>query len=508
MAGDRAGMITQDLPDTVTGRGLASGSAGSRFLGLATPAKKAAPKPVAIAPAKPAAPVLTPAQKFGLAPAPAASRPPAVAGTGPFGGTGDGSRNNFSPQPLRPAPAPTPQPHPAPAPTPKPTPAPQPSGGGLEAGTPPPSSNPPPGQSAKVGSGAYIPPPMQTTKVAGQGDVYSWNFPTASATPQPAPSPTPPPAAGGGGGPGPQMPTQGQQNAIGGIGSLNPQQKANLAKGLNLPTVTADNPWVQQGFLQAGSQPITPSILRQNGYQPYGYGPRDSRAAGGGIMTAPGGPSNTFMERGVVKDSEGAFHHSGLVHSSVAGRTDRLPVSVPAGAYVIPADVVSGLGEGNTLAGAKVLDRMMHSGPFGTTPMAGRSGGHSIPGYPAGPEKAMGGEVDGSPNLSGQLTMPPMAMPNGIPGQIPGGLAPPMAGAPQPPQHQGMSGMKRGGNADDTGETVPIIIAGGEYVVHPDSVKMVGKGDLTRGHDHLDAFVKNVRSATASKMQKLPGPKK
>lgn len=51
------------------------------------------------------------------------------------------------------------------------------------------------------------------------------------------------------------------------------------------------------------------------------------------------------------------FDH-GLLKSSGHGRTDTLPANVPAGAYVIPADVVSGLGQGNTLAGAKVLDRI------------------------------------------------------------------------------------------------------------------------------------------------------
>lgn len=379
------------------------------------------------------------------------------------------------PAPVTPQPAPTPS-QPSPAPVVAPNPA-------VPGGSP--------STQAPVGSGAFIPPPMQTTPGApGQGDVYSWNFPTHSANPTPEPTAPAAPTGDQGGGLA-AGPTMGQQNAIGSFGSLNPAQRAALGKGLNLPKIDPNNPFVQSGNVSADAQPITPWILRNMGLLT-GAPAEGGRAAGGGVMSEPGGPSNASMEKGVVKDAESTFHHSGLVHSTVAGRTDRLPVSVPAGAYVIPADVVSGLGEGNTLAGAKVLDRMMHSGPFGTTPMTSR-GPDRMPGYPpAGPEKAMGGEVDGAPNLSGQLTMPPMPMPQ-APGIIPGGIAPPMA---------------RGGNADDTGETVPIIIAGGEYVVHPDSVKMVGKGDLTKGHDHLDTFVKNVRSATAKKMQSLPGPKK
>lgn len=48
----------------------------------------------------------------------------------------------------------------------------------------------------------------------------------------------------------------------------------------------------------------------------------------------------------------------GLIDGDTPGRADRRPFQVPSGAYVIPADIVSGLGEGNTMAGAKHLDEM------------------------------------------------------------------------------------------------------------------------------------------------------
>jgi hypothetical protein len=48
--------------------------------------------------------------------------------------------------------------------------------------------------------------------------------------------------------------------------------------------------------------------------------------------------------------------HTGPIHSPVAGRTDHLPMHVPAGAYVIPAEEVSAAGEGNTLAGFKAIE--------------------------------------------------------------------------------------------------------------------------------------------------------
>ena len=50
---------------------------------------------------------------------------------------------------------------------------------------------------------------------------------------------------------------------------------------------------------------------------------------------------------------------TGPLVSDVPGRTDALPVDVPDGSYVVPADVVSALGQGNTLAGHKALKGML-----------------------------------------------------------------------------------------------------------------------------------------------------
>jgi hypothetical protein len=57
-------------------------------------------------------------------------------------------------------------------------------------------------------------------------------------------------------------------------------------------------------------------------------------------------------------------------------------MNVLEGSYVIPADIVSSLGEGNTLAGTKVLDKMFGHGGASTT--AGR--------YKPVPIVAAGGE--------------------------------------------------------------------------------------------------------------------
>lgn len=50
--------------------------------------------------------------------------------------------------------------------------------------------------------------------------------------------------------------------------------------------------------------------------------------------------------------------HVGPIHSPVAGRTDHLPMHVASGSYVIPADIISAMGEGNTMAGFRVANAL------------------------------------------------------------------------------------------------------------------------------------------------------
>lgn len=70
---------------------------------------------------------------------------------------------------------------------------------------------------------------------------------------------------------------------------------------------------------------------------------------------AEGGEMDDSYNPSLVKDYGNADGiHVGPIHSNVAGRTDHLPIRVPSGAYVIPADIVSAMGEGNTMAGFQV----------------------------------------------------------------------------------------------------------------------------------------------------------
>jgi hypothetical protein len=48
----------------------------------------------------------------------------------------------------------------------------------------------------------------------------------------------------------------------------------------------------------------------------------------------------------------------GALTGATGGRADKLPMHVPNGSHVIPADVVSALGQGNSAHGFKVLGKM------------------------------------------------------------------------------------------------------------------------------------------------------
>jgi len=88
--------------------------------------------------------------------------------------------------------------------------------------------------------------------------------------------------------------------------------------------------------------------------------------------------------------------HVGPIHSNVAGRTDHLPINVPSGAYVIPADIISGMGEGNTMNGFKNANRMWGeqklSGDEVPTPIVAAGGEYVI--GPHAVEEIGGGNVD------------------------------------------------------------------------------------------------------------------
>lgn len=183
---------------------------------------------------------------------------------------------------------------------------------------------------------------------------------------------------------------------------------------------------------------------------------RSKKADGGmqmGTTTTTTGPVPAF---GGAPEDLSKKIHVGPIHSSVAGRTDHLPVHVWSGSYVIPADIISAMGEGNTMAGFKVAKEIFEQ-----------------PSYMKG--------TPGLPTFGGDI------------------------GAQALPE---MPDKKAKGGATEGNDAVPVVLAGGEYVIHPDDVSNLGRGDLDRGHTILDQFVKAMRMRAVQTLRKLPGPKK
>jgi hypothetical protein len=246
---------------------------------------------------------------------------------------------------------------------------------------------------------------------------------------------------------------------------------------------------------------------------------------GGG--KAFGGPNlDRFnMENMVMRGSMYGLRHEGMIHSSVPGRTDRLPMSVRSGSYVLPADIPSALGQGNSMAGGKILQKMFSSGPYGMAPMSGgRGSGQPKMSWmrpPSMPSTGMGRTKTGGFAEGGTTPKPPRAplrdrldpavigprplMPSMVPSQR--RALPIQQYDPDNPDLGGMD-YARGGMHRTAPGHVPIIAAGGEFLIHPDVVRDIGHGDIKAGHAVLDAFVLRVRKKYAETLKKLPGPKR
>lgn len=158
-----------------------------------------------------------------------------------------------------------------------------------------------------------------------------------------------------------------------------------------------------------------------------------------------------------------------LIHSPVPGRVDRIPMRARPGSFVLPADVVSGLGQGNTYAGAK---------------MWGQALSHSV--GPAGVTNTMKARSFHAPS------MPSFGRAMGRTG-----------GANK--------GFQRGGMMMpiDNDEYVPIVTSGGEMLIDPEIVEVMGRnqgGDADAGKKILINSVMQVRKQVAEHHKRLPRP--
>lgn len=197
----------------------------------------------------------------------------------------------------------------------------------------------------------------------------------------------------------------------------------------------------------------------------------------GGMMSAS--EASPWWERSDSRAINDIPHGGGLIGGSGAGRTDQIPLVVGADSHVMPADVVSGLGQGHTLAGARILDAALKTGPWGT----------------ALPHEVRGHGPPAPPHLSTAADNP---APTGIARTMETGLA--SGGAP----HRKTS----------------ILAASGEYIVEPEVVEALGQRILNQGggkrgqsvmsagHEALDELIGRVRKFNIAWLRSAPPPKK
>lgn len=148
--------------------------------------------------------------------------------------------------------------------------------------------------------------------------------------------------------------------------------------------------------------------------------------------------------------AEGGKVFEGPIVSAVPGRTDRHPIEVASGSYVLPSETISHLGENNTLAG---LERLKKLGAQGLKRMVRSCGGAADI---LRKHKAKGGSV----------------------------------------------------GTNGAGHAIPVIVAGGEHVLSPQEVAIIGEGDVELGHRLLDNWVMKNRRDHISTLSKLKPPAK
>lgn len=200
---------------------------------------------------------------------------------------------------------------------------------------------------------------------------------------------------------------------------------------------------LSNAFQQSSS--MQPPQQQSSQQQPQGF------AYGGDPMGVSMSMASPWWTRSEARSAD-----SGLLNGQSLGRADSVKTTAPSGSYVMPADVISGLGEGSTLAGARVMQEIVSSGPHGTPlPRMTHGRGPPTPLHVAAPAEAKGGGVQ-----------------------------------------------------ESASERTPVALSDGEFVVSPQQVAMLGGGDVKRGHRILDALVVKLRKRHIKKLSSLPGPVK
>lgn len=186
---------------------------------------------------------------------------------------------------------------------------------------------------------------------------------------------------------------------------------------------------------------VATRVAREGILPEYSKGGEINGAMGRTRGYAAGGASPSYWEKSAARN----LSRGSMLHSDVPGRTDKLPIKVQSGSYVVPADIVSGLGQGNSLAGTKAISSMVDSGGL------------------RAPKLKM--KAFRRPKIGTRFA----------------------SGGPTP--------------------RVPIIAAGGEHILTPDEVRQIGHGDMEHGHNYLDSWVIDERKKNRRTLGKLKPPK-
>ena len=246
-----------------------------------------------------------------------------------------------------------------------------------------------------------------------------------------------------------------QQQQIQRYAAMTPEQLQQLAAALGpSPQGQLVQRILQQKHFMpqpaAMSAPQSQPIMNRGGEVPHMQG-------GGSPLGVSMGMADPPWERSQTRQAT-----TGFLLGSTPGRADLVKARPPAGSYVWPADVLAGLGEGNGLAGANILEKALATGPMGTRLPPGRRGA-GVP-VPRPPHPFTGAY-----------------------------MAPPAAS---------------GGRANDHGGPVDIMAAHGELITPPHIAQMWGRGNMKKGHDLFDQAVLHFRKKHIEDLKGLKGPKK
>lgn len=253
-----------------------------------------------------------------------------------------------------------------------------------------------------------------------------------------------------------QLPTEKLQELAGAMGG---SQYGQLIRQVLNQRLAMPNAQPSPGQQQQQGMALPPSPQLSSGTQgqqpsvPFAVGGGVEPRAEGGITGVPLGEADPWWTRSESRSDVGG----GFLHGSSMGRADELKTNTPAGSYILPADVVAGLGEGNSLAGARFWQEAMATGPWGT-PLEHAHGSARLP-------NAMSGRWRDSSR-----------------------------------------GYAAGGVSGQNHEMRPVDLSHGEIVVPPHVVRALGDGDQEAGIKELDAWVIMRRKQQIKEQQNLPPP--